>query len=115
MKKWQNCLHEVSTLRLNMMAKSLRCVSSEVRIFPYYDGLTDVDTFLDAFEMEVPENHHFQALDLALRATPARWWGAHKDSFDEWRDYKRIMRLWFGRPNTQLTKNIMGRMILVIS
>jgi hypothetical protein len=58
---WQNRLHEVSTLRCNMMTKSLRCVSSEVRNLPYYDGLTDVDKFLDAFEREVPEKHRFQA------------------------------------------------------
>jgi len=60
---WQNRLHEVSTLRCNMMTKSLRYVSSEVRNLPHYDGLTDVDCFLDAFEREVLEKHHFQALD----------------------------------------------------
>ena len=59
---WQNRLHEVSTLCCNMMAKSLHCVSSEVRILPYYDGVTGVDKFLDAFESEVPEKHH------------SRWW-----------------------------------------
>ena len=61
-------------------------------IKPYYDGLTDVDKFLDAFEREVPEKHRFQALDLALRAMPARWWGTHKDNFDGWREYRRMMR-----------------------
>lgn len=30
---------------------------SKVRNLPYYDGLTDVDKFLDAFECEVPEDH----------------------------------------------------------
>jgi len=68
---WQNRLHEVSTLHCNMMTKSLCFVSSKVRNLPYYDGLTDRDNFLDAFEHEVPKYHHFQALDLALRATPA--------------------------------------------
>jgi len=65
-----------------MMTKSLRYVSLEVRNLPYYDGLTDVDKFLDASECEVPEHHHFYELDLALHATLARWWGMHKDSFD---------------------------------
>lgn len=50
-----------------MMTKSLCYVSSEVRNLPCYDGLTDVYKFLDAFEREVPKNHCFQALDLALR------------------------------------------------
>lgn len=101
---WQNRLHEVSTLHYNMMTKSLRCVSSEVRNLPYYDCLTDVDKFLDAFEREVPEDHYFQALDLALCNTPSRWWGTHKDNFDEWHDYRRMMRLQFGRPKVWLNK-----------
>lgn len=59
-------------MRCNMMTKLLRCVSSKVRNFSYYDGLTDVDKFIDAFEREVPQKHHFQALDLALRTMLAR-------------------------------------------
>jgi len=85
-----------------MMTKSLRCVSSKVRSLPYYDGLTDVDKFLDAFEREVPKKHCFQALDLALRATPTRWWGMHKDSFDGCHEYRKMKRMWFGRPKVQL-------------
>jgi len=46
-----------------MMTQSLRYVPSEVRNFPTYDGLNDVDVFLDAFEREVLENQCFQALD----------------------------------------------------
>lgn len=95
---WQNRLHELSTLRCNMMTKLLRCVSSEVISFPYYDGLTDVDNFLDSFEREVPKKHRFQTMDLALCATPARWWGIHKDHFDGWCEYRRMMRVQFGHP-----------------
>ena len=51
---WQNRLHEVSMLRCNMMTKSVRCVSYKVRSLPYYDGLTNVDKFLDTVEREVP-------------------------------------------------------------
>lgn len=83
-------------LHCNMMTKSLRCVTSEVRFFPYYDGMTNIDKFMDAFEREVPKKHHLQALDLALCSTLAWWWGTHKDNFDEWRDYTRMMRLRFG-------------------
>lgn len=106
---WQNRLHEVSTLLYNMMTKSLCYVSSEVRNFPYYDGLIDVDKFLDSFEREVPENHHFQTLDLSLCATPAWWWGAHKDSFGEWHDYTRMVRMWFGHYKIWLTEKYNGR------
>ena len=50
---WQNRLHEVTTLRFNMMTRSLCCVSLEVRNLPTYDGINDVDDCLDAFESEV--------------------------------------------------------------
>ena len=50
---------------------------------PTYDGLNDVDIFLDAFEREVLEKQHFQTLDWALHAMPTRWWGTHKGSFDD--------------------------------
>ena len=52
-------LYEVTTLRCNMMTQLLHYVSSEVRNLPTYNGLNDVDVFLDAFEMEVPEKQHF--------------------------------------------------------
>lgn len=92
-----------------MMTKSLHCVSLEVRNLPYYDGLTDVDKVLDDFEREVLEVHCFEALNLAPRSTLARWWGTHKENFDEWSDYRRMMRLRFGRPKVQLTKRYDGR------
>lgn len=95
---WQNRLHEVSMLHYNMMTKSLRCVSLEVRSFPYYDSLTDVENFLDAFEREVLEKHFFQTLDLVMRGTPTRWWGMHKDKFNGLCEYLRIMKLRFGHP-----------------
>ena len=42
-----------------MMTRSLHYVSLEVRNMPTYDGLNDVDVFLDAFEREVPEKQCF--------------------------------------------------------
>ena len=81
------------SIYIALMTKSLHYVSSEVRNLPYYDGLIDVDKFLDAFEIKVLEDHRFQALDLALYDMLTWWWGAHKDNFDEWRDYRRMMRM----------------------
>lgn len=60
---------------------------------PYYDVLTNVDKFLDTFQKELPENHRFQALDCALHTMPTRWWGTHKDNFDDWCMYRKMMRL----------------------
>lgn len=61
-KRWQNRLHEVTTLNFNMMVKSLRCMAIEVRNLPMYDGLTTVDEFLNKFEREVLEQQRFDAL-----------------------------------------------------
>ncbi|MCY6488188.1 hypothetical protein, partial [Actinobacillus pleuropneumoniae] len=49
--------------------------TTEIRDLLMYDRLTAVDDFLNKFEREVSEQHHFDALKWALRATPARWWG----------------------------------------
>lgn len=67
-----------------MITKSLHYVFLEVRNLPYYDGLIDVYMVSDEFEREVPEDHHFQALELELHALPARWWCMHKESFAGW-------------------------------
>lgn len=109
LENWQNFLHKVSTLQYNMMTKSLCCISAVVRKLTYYDGLTNIDMFLDEFEHKVLEDHHFQALELALCATSARWWGTHKDSFDGWWDYMRMMKLRFGHANTRMTKKYNGK------
>jgi len=61
--------------------------------------LNDVDVFLDEFEREVIEEQRFEALDWALHATPARWWGMHKGSFDDWRECRRMICTCFGKPN----------------
>jgi len=53
--RWQNQLHKVTKLNYNMMIRSLRCVATEARDLPMYNGLTVVDHFLNKFEKEVPE------------------------------------------------------------
>lgn len=47
--RWQNRLHEVTSLNCNMMVRSLRCVTIEERDLPTYDGLTAVDEFSNKF------------------------------------------------------------------
>lgn len=91
-----------------MMTKLLHWVSLEVRNFPYNDGLTNVEKFLDEFEREVPKKNHFQSLDLTLCAMPAQWWGTHKDNFEEWREYRIMIRFWFGHPKFRLTEKYDG-------
>lgn len=53
--RWKNWLHEVTTLNYNMMTRSLRCVLIKARDLPTYDGLSELDAFLDKFKREVLE------------------------------------------------------------
>lgn len=50
-------------LNCNMMLILLRCVSTEARDLPTYDGLSEVDVFFNIFEKEVLEQQLFEALN----------------------------------------------------
>ena len=73
-------------------------MSMEVRDLPMYDWLSEVDYFLNIFEIEVSEQQHFEALKWVLRATPARWWGMHQGIFEDWHECRRMMHMHFGKP-----------------
>ena len=62
----------------------MRQVENELRELPTYEGLPNLVTFLTEFEGIVTELQRFSALDHVLKATPARWWGAHKQSITYW-------------------------------
>ena len=70
-------------MNCNMMTRSLHCVLMEARDLPMYDGLSEVDDFLNIFEREVLEQQHFNALKWVLCTTPARWWGMYQGSFED--------------------------------
>ena len=72
LENWQNRLHEVSTRRCAFMTKSLRWIGAENGYIPTFDGLTDVNDFLQQFEQEIPQEQRMEIFDLAVRATPAR-------------------------------------------
>lgn len=48
--RWQNRLHEVTTLNCNMVIRSLCCVTIDVRDLPMYDGLKTAGDFVNEFE-----------------------------------------------------------------
>jgi hypothetical protein len=51
---------------------------------------------LTCYEDEVLENQRLLTLDIALKDTPARWWGAHKDTIKDWYQCKWLLRIRFG-------------------
>jgi hypothetical protein len=44
----------------------------------------------------VLENQRLLALDIALKATPARWSGAHKETIQHWYQCKQLLCIIFG-------------------
>jgi hypothetical protein len=60
-----------------------------------FHGLNDLETFLTQYEDEVLENQRLLALDLAFKATPARWWGTHKETIIDWYQCKRLLCIRF--------------------
>jgi hypothetical protein len=46
--------------------------------------VNDLEEFLTRYEDEVLPNQRLLALDMELKETPARWWGAHKETIRDW-------------------------------
>jgi hypothetical protein len=66
------------------MTRVLRWVGTEVREPHNLYGFNDLDYFLMKYEVEVMENQRLQSLCIALKYTPARWWGTHKAKINNW-------------------------------
>jgi hypothetical protein len=75
--------------------RAVRWVGIEIREPPSFHGLNDLETFLTHYEVKVLENQILLALELALKATPTRWWGANKETITDWYQCKRLMCIRF--------------------
>jgi hypothetical protein len=84
LENWQHRLHKVSTRRCARIDRAVWWICIEIKEPPNFHGLNDLETFLTQYKDEVLENQMLLALDLALKATPARWWGAHKEIITNW-------------------------------
>jgi hypothetical protein len=77
-------MYEVSTRRCARLTRAVHWIGTKVSNLPTFDGLNHLETFLVEFEKIVPVQQRMLALDEALKATPARWWGTHKKNIIEW-------------------------------
>ena len=48
------------------------------------------------------------AIDLAVRATPARWWHVHKENIVSWDDFKRLMVIRFSNDKEHFQQKYTG-------
>jgi len=69
----------------------------DVRDIPMYDGLSEVDDFLNKFERYVLEQQRFDALKWVLCDMPTRWWGMHQKRFKDWCKCRSTMHMHFGK------------------
>src|SRR5271156_938534 len=65
LENWQNRLYEVSARRCAFMTKSLRWIGTEDKNIPSFDGLSDINDFLQQFELEIPYEQRIEAMSLA--------------------------------------------------
>ena len=77
------------------MTKSLRWIGAEIIDILSFHGLAHVNDFLQQFEQEIPQEQRMTTIDLAVKATPARWWHAHKEHIASWDDLKILMVIRF--------------------
>lgn len=106
--QWRNRMNGVTTLHCNMVTKSLYYVRIQDRKFPTYDGMTIIVEFLTKFEIVVLEHQWFDTLRWVLHATPARWWGTHEGTFKDWRGYRCMMKIRFGKLELCITEKYDG-------
>jgi hypothetical protein len=74
----------------------VRWVGIEIREPLNFHGVNDLEELLTCYEDEVLENQRLLALDIALKATPSIWWGAHKETIKDWYQCKRLVHIRFG-------------------
>ena len=77
------------------MTKSLQWIGTDIIDIPSFLVLADVNEFLQKFEQEIPQEQRMTTIDLVVKATPARWWHAHKEHITSWDDLKRLMAIRF--------------------
>ena len=64
LENWQQRLHEVSGRRLASITKTLRWIRSEVSTLPIFDGLSDIQIFVQEYEANCPVLRDFSTLLL---------------------------------------------------
>jgi hypothetical protein len=84
-------MYEVSTRRCARLTREVHWIGTTVSNLPTFDGLNHLESFLLEFEEIVPIQHRLLALDEALKATPARWWGTHKHNITYWVQCRTLM------------------------
>jgi hypothetical protein len=71
-------------------------VGTKIREPPKFHRVNDLESFLTQYKDEVLENQRLLVLYITLKETPARSWGAHKETIKDWYRCKRVLHIRFG-------------------
>jgi hypothetical protein len=93
---WQQRMHKVSTRRYVYITRSLHWIGTKLCDPPKYDGLNNIEYLVNVFKLNIPKQQRLLALDVFLKATPARWWATHKERIEDWQQCRRFMQVRFG-------------------
>jgi hypothetical protein len=88
-------MYEVSIRRCARLTREVRWIDTTVSNLPTFDGLNSLEKFLSEFETSVPAQQSLLAMDKAMKATPAIWWGMHKGNITGWKQCRTLMTAWF--------------------
>jgi hypothetical protein len=58
--------------------------------------------------LQVPEQQRLLELYVVLKATPARWWVAHKEEIEDWKQCRSLMQFKFGTEVKYITQKYTG-------
>jgi len=97
LENWQRILHEFSTRICTRIDCVVQWVGTEIREPPSFHGVNDLEEFLIRYEDEMLPNQRLLDLDIALKETPAIWWGAHKETVKDWYQCKRLLGISFSK------------------
>jgi hypothetical protein len=70
-------------------------VGTEIREPLSFNGVNELEEFLKIYKDEVLENQRLLSLNIALKETPTRWWGTHKETVKDWYQCKRLLHIRF--------------------
>ena len=78
-------------------------------------GLPNLVSFIPEFEGKFSELRQLLALNKALKATLTRWWDTHKTLIVDWKIFQGIMEVRLSKMKYIKERNMMEKMIPVIT
>jgi hypothetical protein len=88
-------MYEVSIRRCAILTREVHWIGTTISNLSTFDGLNHLESFLLDFEEIVPTPQRLLAMDEALKSTPAKWWGTHKNNITDWVQCHTLMTVRF--------------------